>query len=179
MRLSKLIYSTCVLGIPEHLARRINRLHFNFIWEGKTAKIKIRTIIAERKHGGLKMMDFEIMDKALKIAWIKRLNEQSDASWKIIPEQAVNLYGGLSFLTNCHFDINLLDLQNIPPFYHVVLKYWQEFELLTTACDEKTPENDIIWNNFNILVDQKSIFYNAWFKKGIVQVKDLIGKRKS
>ena len=133
---------------------------------------------AEQKHGGLKMMDFEIMDKALKIAWIKRLNEQSDASSKIILEKAVNLYGGLSFLTNCHFDINLLDLQNVPPFCHVVLKYWQlEFKLLT-ACDEKTPENEIIWNNFNILVDQKSIFYNTWFKKGIVQVKDLVDKNR-
>ena len=96
--LSKLtLYSTSVLGIPEHLAKRINRLTFNFIREGKTAKIKKEMIIAERKHGGLKMMDFEITDKALKISWIKRLNEQSDASWKIIPEQAVNLYGRTIF----------------------------------------------------------------------------------
>ena len=95
--LSKLIYSTSVPGIPEHLAKRINRLTFKFIREGKTTKIKKKMIIAERKRGGLKMMDFEIMDKALKIAWIKRLNEQSDASWKIIPEQAVNLYGRTIF----------------------------------------------------------------------------------
>lgn len=81
------------------------------------------------------------------------------------------------FLTNCHFDINLLDLQNLPPFYHVVLKYWQEFKLLT-ACDEKTPENEIIWNNFNILVDRESIFYKTWFKKGIVQVKDLVDENR-
>ena len=40
--LSKLIYSTSILGIPEHLAKRINKLTFNFIWEGKTAKIKKR-----------------------------------------------------------------------------------------------------------------------------------------
>lgn len=52
--LSKLIYSTSILGIPEHLAKRINKLTFNFIWEGTTAKIKKKTIIAEQKHGGLK-----------------------------------------------------------------------------------------------------------------------------
>ena len=49
--LSKIIYSTSVLPIPPLLAERINKLTFNFIWEGKPAKIKKKTIIAERKHG--------------------------------------------------------------------------------------------------------------------------------
>jgi len=44
---------------------RINKITFSFIWEGKPPKIKKKTIIAERKHGGLKIIDFEIMDRAL------------------------------------------------------------------------------------------------------------------
>ena len=43
------------------------------------------------------MMDFEIMEKALKIAWVNRIKDESGASWKIIPEQALTQYGGLSF----------------------------------------------------------------------------------
>ena len=78
--LSKIIYSTSVLPIPPLLAERINKLTFNFIWKGKPAKIKKKTIIAERKHGGLKMMDFEIMEKALKIAWVNRIKDESGAS---------------------------------------------------------------------------------------------------
>ena len=46
------------------------------------------------------MMDFEIMEKALKIAWVNRIKDESGASWKIIPEQILTLYGGLSFLSN-------------------------------------------------------------------------------
>ena len=45
------------------------------------------------------MLDFEIMDKALKIAWIKRLTDHDDAAWKIIPEFAATDYGGFSFLS--------------------------------------------------------------------------------
>ena len=78
--LSKLIYNTSVLVIPEHYVKEINKLTFNFIWEGKPAKIKKKTIISDIKHGGLKMLDFEIMDKALKIAWIKRLTVHDDVS---------------------------------------------------------------------------------------------------
>ena len=37
----------------------------------KTSKNKEKTIISDIKRGGLNMLDFEIMDKALKIAWIK------------------------------------------------------------------------------------------------------------
>ena len=58
-----------MLVTPEHYVKEINKLTFNFIWEGKPAKIKKKkNIISDIKHGGLKMLDFEIMGKALKIA---------------------------------------------------------------------------------------------------------------
>ena len=72
MGLAKLIYSTSLLTISKPLINRIDKIIFNFIWEGKTPKIKKKTIIAEIKHGGLKMIDFEIMERSLKIAWIDR-----------------------------------------------------------------------------------------------------------
>ena len=66
--LSKRIYNASVLPIPKDFGKEINRISFNFIWEGKPAKVKRSTIIREKKHGGLKMLDLEIMDKALKVA---------------------------------------------------------------------------------------------------------------
>ena len=38
--LSKLIYNTSVLVIPENFVKEIDKLIFNFIWDGKPAKIK-------------------------------------------------------------------------------------------------------------------------------------------
>ena len=46
--LSKLIYSASVLTMSRRTEERINRIIFNFIWDGKPTKIK-KTIIAERK----------------------------------------------------------------------------------------------------------------------------------
>ena len=71
--LAKLIYSTSLLPIPKHLIDSINKIIFDFIWDGKTPKIKRKTIIAEKKYGGLKMIDFEIMERSLKRAWVKRI----------------------------------------------------------------------------------------------------------
>lgn len=44
------------------------------------------------------MIDFEPLERSLKIAWIRRTEEASDASWQIIPNLAVSQFGGLDFL---------------------------------------------------------------------------------
>ena len=78
--ISKLIYSASVLPVPDHYVQEINKLIFNFIWAGKPPKIKRNTIIGEKKNGGLKMCDFKIMEKALKITWVNRIQDESPAS---------------------------------------------------------------------------------------------------
>jgi len=67
------------------------------------------------------MMDFEIMNKALKIAWIKRISRHIHPAWKTIPEFTAAKYGGLSFLRECQYNIKHLSLDNLPLFYHMLL----------------------------------------------------------
>lgn len=47
--LSKLIFNASVLYIPHHYIEQINKITFNFIWDGKPAKIKRKTLIGEKK----------------------------------------------------------------------------------------------------------------------------------
>ena len=170
--LSKLIYNASILPIPKHFVKEINKIAFHFIWEGKPAKVKRSTIIREKKCGGLKMLDFEVMDKALKLAWIERLKTNSSASWKIIPELGVKQYGGLTFLIKCHYDIKMLSLDNLPNFYHTLLAYLQDLNSIITA-DGNVLEK-IIWNNQNIVINEKSIFYSSWFNKDIISIRSLM-----
>ena len=108
-----------MLPVPDHYIQKINKLIFNFIWAGKPPKIK-----REKKDGGLKMGNFMIMEKALKIAWINRIQDESQASWKIIPNQFLHKHGGLAFLTKCNFVTSTLDLDDkLPTFYKRVLDY--------------------------------------------------------
>ena len=119
--LSKLIYAASVLAVPDHFIQEINKIIFNFIWEGKRPKIKKSTIIGEKKDGGLKMCDFKIMEKALKLAWIKRIQDDSQASWKIIPNHIMYKHGNLAFLRKCNFTTNTLAHENLPLFYEKIL----------------------------------------------------------
>ena len=61
------------------------------------------------------MIDFEIMECALKIAWIKRIAEGGDASWKTILNYAVRQFGGIDFLINCDYDVKVLNLEHATP----------------------------------------------------------------
>jgi len=113
------------------------------------------------------MIDFEIMERALKIAWIKRIIEGGDASWKIILNYAVRQFSGVDFLINCDYDVKTLNLEQLP------LCYWQEFKCLTDS--NKIPVHDqIVWNNRNIRLDGKTIFINEWYNKGIIHIQDLL-----
>ena len=83
--LSKLVFNASVLPLPKDFAAKVNELTFSFIWQNKPPKIKRGTIIGPKGKGGLDMVCFKDLDKALKINWVKRLANDSFAPWKIIP----------------------------------------------------------------------------------------------
>ena len=50
--LSKLIFNASVLYTPHNYIEKINKIIFNFIWDGKPPKIKRKTIISEKRMVG-------------------------------------------------------------------------------------------------------------------------------
>ena len=147
----------------------------NFVWANKPPKIKKTTIIGEKKDGGLKMIDFKLMEKSLKISWLNRLQSDSNAGWKFIPEELCKLHGGLNFLIKCNYDTKLLNLSELPTFYLNLLIYWQESRhLLIKGNDNVHHMREIIWHNKDIKINGKSIFYPTWIGKNIGYVKDLL-----
>ena len=60
-------------------------------------------------------------------------------------------YGGIEFLIECDYDPKLLNLENLPEFYHTIFNYWYDFRRLT--CDKQIPIKKK--NNYN--------FYNFEF----------------
>ena len=74
------------------------------------------------------MCDFAIMEKALKIAWIKRIQNEVPSSWKIILDVMVQKHGNLASLTRCNYGPKMLSLENLSPFYPPILLYWHDFK---------------------------------------------------
>jgi len=54
-----------------------------------------------------------------------------------------------------------------------LLAYWQDLNSITTADADNVPDK-IIWNNQNIVINGKSVFYSSWFEKGIINIRSMM-----
>ena len=70
---------------------------------------------------------------------------------------------------HCNYDVSILPL-NISLFYLELLQWWSEFR------DTFSSEKDwryILWNNKQILINNKSVYYKSYFEAGVVHISDL------
>ena len=73
---------------------------FKFLWDGKQDKVKRTDIINDFAKHGLKMLDLQSFNRALKAKWMQRyLDPHNRGKWKLFVEFLISLTG---------HDINLL-----------------------------------------------------------------------
>ena len=94
---SQLIYTASLMTVPDAVTRAAQSLLFSFLWKSKKDKIKRNVVSQPLKNGGLNFINFEIMVKSLRLAWIASLISNSDDNWKAIPNFYFDKYGGLPF----------------------------------------------------------------------------------
>ena len=167
---SQLIYAASMLTVPEPVIQKTQTELFAFLWRNKKDKIKRQIIYQPTSDGGLNFMNFRTMVKSLRLSWIGRLLDGTNANWKAIPNYFFNKYGRLSFLLKCNYDVNLFEA-NFPLFYRELLGYFEE---LSRTYRGEPRGKFILWNNKEITIDQKTLFWKTWFERGIYYVQDLL-----
>ena len=148
--LSKLTYKATMLCVPEEVIKSITSLIFNFLWSGPD-KVKRKSTFGEFDRGGLRMTDVQMLIKSLKLTWISRLVSGEHKPWKRYIESKLETVGGVNLFLRSNFDMAKQEnLYNISNFYKDVLRCWQNIK----TCN-KNPQNEILWNNKDFLVDGK------------------------
>ena len=82
------------------------------------------SVINDYEKGGLKMIDLESMVKSLRLALLKRVFNDSNATWKKYFLHLLEPVGGRFFL-NCNYEV--YDYTISSQFYHELLLWWSEF----------------------------------------------------
>ena len=90
-----------------------------------------------------------------------------------IPNYHFEKHGGLLFLSNCNYSVKTLD-SRIPLFYRELLEYFQE---LRSTYEDPLKHEFILWNNKEINIENKSVFWKAWRNKNVLFVQDLLNKQ--
>ena len=135
---------------------------FNFLWKGPD-KIARQAVINDVEFGGLNITDIETLIKASRLAWIGKLFSNGSLPWKAHLNHLLKDFGG-EFLFSCNYDVEECNISS--KFYNEFLQWWTDFrELFST----KPPMSKyIIWNNKDIKIDNKSIYYPNYVKDGIL-----------
>ena len=103
-----------------------------------------------------------------------RNNERTEIEWKLIPMETFDRYGG-KLLLQSRYSIKLLSLDNLPSFYTKILQFWQEIRNNErTEIDATNIVKEVIWNNRCIQINQKTVFFEKWYSKGILKIGGVI-----
>ena len=106
--LPQILFLFNLIYVPKNILDQIDDLFFDFLWNGKTPKVKRSTIIGPISFGGLKMVDIYVMHTVAKATWIKRLSSVEQCHWKTlflkmmgIKETLLNKKVDSSFFKKC------------------------------------------------------------------------------
>lgn len=166
--LSRFIYPCFSLSVSAKRIKAVNKLNFDFIWKMKSHYIRKSDMIKDYEEGGLKTIDFDIMNGVIKLRWLQAFINDKSSFWFEIPTIVFNKCGGISFLLQCDFELSKLPVK-LSAFHQQVLLYWK-----LIFKHNFSPHNMSIWNNRCITVNRKSLFIDEWWQKGIWSLTHLV-----
>ena len=167
--LSKIIHSISNIEAPDGIASAVRKNLFNFIWKNKKDRIKRTTLYQDLEKGGIRMTDVDLMFRSLRLAWIPRLLTAGGCNWCTVPYHFFRKLGGLNFLLKCNYDPK--HLAQLPIFYRNILQFFKELKALY-GYDQGS--DLVLFNNREILVDDKTVYLNNWVENDVISIKDLL-----
>ena len=182
LALSKIIYSEMNTSIPEECLEKINKLIFNFLWNGKD-RIKRNTMIGPLQQGGMDVPDIHSFFTSIKASWVHRFINGKNESWSAIANCYLQKVGNdiafkMSYTNQKSFPL----IEELPVFYRQVLLSYNQSKpwIDNSELDRKSSLNQIIWGNrlFNTMSTKNkkhpiTLYYKNWIDEGIIYLRDL------
>lgn len=163
---SQLVYSLMNVPVPETVWKNLKVTIRKFLWDGHPPKVRHEVMIQPVCAGGVKAPDIPTTMIGLRLSWLKRLLRNPSAPWTKIGFQALDAVGGLPFLLQCNFDLQLLGV-HLPQFYAAILDVyrWARPSPIceVNSCDVLAMQ--LVCNNRFVLIGGRSIYYE-WLREG-------------
>ena len=85
-------------------------------------------------------------------------------------ENDLKIFGGNILLEGNFSEVDIAKHFNKKPFLRDILMSWSKLNFNSVIYKHY---NEIFWNNSNIRIDEKTVFYKNWFQSGIKYIKDI------
>ena len=145
LAVSQIVYVLSSLPTPQGVIKEINSLLYDFLWDGKSDKIKRTEMINSYSKGGLKMIEIQSFNQSLKMKWVKGyLDDDNQVKWKSFFNYYLERHGGnLVFSSNLKWqDVPLLNLTD--SFLTEIIEYWSTLNYRDENLDFFSTQ---IWHN--------------------------------
>ena len=157
-----MLYVFSILQTSGDFIKQLNTIIYYFLWKGPD-KVARQAAINDLEFGGLNVTDIETLIKASRLAWVGKLFSKGSLPWKVYFNHLLQDFGG-EFLFSCNYDVE--ECKIFSKFYNELLQWWADFR---ESFSTKPPmSKNIIWNNKDIKIDNKSIYYPNYVKAGIL-----------
>ena len=178
--LPNITFIASVCTIPPEYIQKFKSIIYNFIWGGKTDRIKRSDLCKNYTEGGLKMIDIDQYLNSIKISWIKRLTTSTLSSWMVIPLFYFENFGPELLIFKMNLDnLKSLGIQTfISTFYIDLIKTW-------IKCRDTEPEpikysdirKQMLWGNQYIKHNGKCLLMKNWINSGIYFINDILDEK--
>ena len=103
--LSKFVYTSSMIGMPNRIQKEVNDIIYQFIWNDPD-KIKRSVSCRKFNEGRLNMFDLKAIArvKTQSVMWLKRLAVPNEAGWKYVTRYSKRYLTALP--TSYRFDMN-------------------------------------------------------------------------
>ena len=170
LALSKFQYLASLVTIPDHVMKQISSMIYDFIWNGKTDKVKRNLFEQEFKNGGYKMKNFTDIITASSIMWVQKYLDNTEREWKYTLEY-FSKKRNLRLFLQSNFDAD--ELPNyVPSYYMNAIKNWFRLSEPPKEISAKSSLQPL-WYNKEIKLGFKSTYSENLFSIGLWYVVDL------
>ena len=173
---SQLVYILSPLPTEHCILNEINKAFFNFLWNGKGDKIKRDIMIGDYSQGGLRMIDIQSFNKALKTMWvIKYLDESNLGKWKLFFDNELQNYGSTAVFKGNLKKEDLSKIKGLSDvFIKEILQIWSEISYEDNLNSMEHFLSMSLWHNSLIRIENRPVYYKEWYVKGITKVSHLM-----
>ena len=166
----KLTYLLINLPDPsDNFLKEYDKLLFQFLWGGKTNRIKRETICQPYEKGGIKMFDIYASITTFKISWLRRIyvTEGGKQTLKIYPELEHIQKFGIDYAIKF-----LKESSNL--FWKDVIKHYVTLSRKDSIKSQINYAEQPIHFNPMIKRDKKSVYLREWVENDIYKIKDIL-----
>ena len=124
---SQLVYIMSPLPSSKSYLKDINQLLYNFLWDTKGDKIKRSEMLNDYENGGLKMLDIQTFNCALKAKWVQKyLDDNNRGKWKLFFNYFLAKHNGKLLMTGNIKPTDVASLNIQDPFTNKIVEIWSQ-----------------------------------------------------